>query len=60
MYIRKLSFSPSISGQIDSYSYLCDYAIKATIGLKNGFFLTMGEVSNSKNAIILLLNSSSG
>ena len=35
---------------MDSYLHHCDYTIKATIGLKNGFFLTMGKVSNSKNA----------
>ena len=29
VYIRKLSFSPSISGQMDSYLYHCDYTIKA-------------------------------
>ena len=32
VYIRKLSFSPSISSQMDSYLYHCDYTIKATIG----------------------------
>ena len=32
VYIRKLSFSPSISGQMDSYLRHCDYTIKATIG----------------------------
>ena len=32
VYIRKLSFSPSISGQMDSYLHHCDYTIKATIG----------------------------
>ena len=35
VYIRKLSFSPSISGQIDSYLHHCDYTIK---GLKMGSF----------------------
>ena len=38
VYIRKLSFSPSISGQIDSYLHHCDYTIKGTIGLKMGSF----------------------
>ena len=38
VYIRKLSFSPSISGQMDSYLHHCDYTIKATIGLKMGSF----------------------
>ena len=32
VYIRKLSFSPSISGEMDSYLRHCDYTIKATIG----------------------------
>ena len=32
VYIRKLSFSPSISGQMNSYLRHCDYTIKATIG----------------------------
>ena len=32
VYIRKLSFSPSISSQMDSYLHHCDYTIKATIG----------------------------
>ena len=32
VYIRKLSFSPSISGQMDSYLHHCEYTIKATIG----------------------------
>ena len=39
VYIRKLSFSPSISSQMDSYLHHYDYTIKATIGL----FLTMGK-----------------
>ena len=30
VYIRKLSFSPSISDQMDSYLQHCDYTIKAT------------------------------
>ena len=38
VYIRKLSFSSSISGQMDSYLHHCDYTIKATIGLKMGSF----------------------
>ena len=38
VYIRKLSFSPSISGQMDSYLHHCDYTIKATIGYKMGSF----------------------
>ena len=42
---------------MDFYLHHCDYTtIKATIGLKNGFILTMGKVSNSKN---LFLNCSS-
>ena len=32
VYIRILSFSPSISSQIDFYLHHCDYTIKATIG----------------------------
>ena len=38
MYIRKLSFSPTISGQMDSYLHHCDYTITAMIG---GFFWTI-------------------
>ena len=34
VYIRKLSFSPSINGQMDSYLHHCDSTIKATIGKK--------------------------
>ena len=43
MYIRKSSFSPSISSQMDFYLHDCDYIIKA---VKNGSILTMGKVSN--------------
>ena len=32
VYIRKLSFSPSIRGQMDSYLHHCDYTTKATTG----------------------------
>ena len=32
VYIRKLSFSPSISGRMDSYLHHCDYTIKAMNG----------------------------
>ena len=32
VYNRKLSFSPSISSQMDSYLHHGDYTIKATIG----------------------------
>ena len=38
VYIRKLSFSPSISGQMDSYLHHYDYTIKATIGKKMDSF----------------------
>ena len=40
---------------MDSYLHHCDYTIKATIGLKNGFFLTIGKVSNSKKPFSELL-----
>ena len=49
VYIRKLSFSPSINGQMDSYLHHCDSTIKLQL-VKNGFFLTMGKVSNKKKA----------
>ena len=42
-----------ISGQMDSYLYRCDYTIKAKM-LKNGFFLTMGKVSNSFSELFWL------
>ena len=43
MYIRKLSFSPSISSQIDSYLHHYDYTIKGTNGFKKWVLFDCGK-----------------
>ena len=50
MYIRKLSFSPSISGQMDSYLHHCDYTIKGQLVKKWVLFVYGKGVKFKKNA----------
>ena len=52
---RKLSFSPSISSQMESYVHHCDYTSKLRL-VKNGFSLTMGKVPKFFSDFFFCLN----